>query len=278
MSGPLLVSTTADRLVVGPDRRPGPAGLSLVYLLDGAAVLAVDTAAPDTLVSLSLPRPLDDPARRLTHLVLGTLDAERLIRWSEETEPGAAQDAAPTRLLTPDTGGADRPLTITPGPLPLLGRLALGLEELVRPGPTDAAMALGLVDLGVLATDLAPGLAPDPPGRVLAEAGIDRWELLDPDGWDDAGEELLAATSRRAAHWHKSLHGAAPDLAGSTRCSGADPGRLATSPAAFRPGAASCACPQRPHRCRDWTRLPRPPLRPREDRRAPGGRPRPRRR
>lgn len=212
MNGPLVVSATADRLTVGPDHPPGPAGLAVVRLLAGAATLAVDTASSATLVSLTLPRALDDPARRLAHLVLGARDAEALIRWSEETGPTAAHDAVLAGRSTPTDGGADRPVPIR-GPLPLLGRLALGLEELTRRGTTEAAVAAALVDLGVLTLDLAPGLDPDPAGLALAAAGIGRWELVGPDGWDDAGGELLAATTRRTARWHKSLFSADPSLA-----------------------------------------------------------------
>jgi hypothetical protein len=219
VSAPLVATATADQVVVSSDHAPGPAGLVVVHLLGGDATLAVDTIEPATLVSIALSRPLGDAERRVAHRVLGAPHADAVVRWAGPAGSGRPRVVDPPVLPLPGTQGRGDPgrgrvTTIAAGPLPLLGRLALGLEELTRAGLTDPHLALGLVDLGVLALDLTPGLDPDPAGLVLAVAGIERWELVGPDGWDDAGPDLLAATARRSVRWHKSLFAADPSLAG----------------------------------------------------------------
>lgn len=202
--------TSPDEVLVLTSRPPGPAGLAVVTLLDGASSLAVDTAEPDTVLHLSLPDGPDGPdrsddrTRRLVAAVLDPAAAAELARWSARPSPRTPLPLHPTAI---DPRFARPSL----GRLGLFARLAVGLDEVVRPDLTGAALAASLVDLGALALDLAD-LGPVPDGAELVIAGLDRWEDLDPDEWDD-DDALLAATTRHSPQWRKSVYAHRPDLA-----------------------------------------------------------------
>ena len=109
------VANLSDQLLVVTGERPdGPAGLVVVELLDGSAELAVDTAEPDTVLSLTLARPLDDPAHRLARLILGPVIADALLPWLDRAGgPGSGSgprgpSPAPDRR-SPDRRPARRP-------------------------------------------------------------------------------------------------------------------------------------------------------------------------
>lgn len=223
------VANLSDQLLVVTGERPdGPAGLVVVELLDGSAELAVDTAEPDTVLSLALARPLDDPAHRLARLILGPVIADALLPWLDRAGgPGSGSGPrgpspvgqTSVRLGDRDTDrhsdsepSAQRVRPGAFGPGPLLGRLALGLAELTRPDLTDLEVAASLVEMGTLAGDLGPGLDPSPSGLALATAGIERWELLGPDDWE-TNPVVLEVVGIRQARWAKSLHQLDPTLA-----------------------------------------------------------------
>lgn len=244
---PFTVEELADDEVLVSGDQPGPAGLSAVSFLDGAANLAVDTADPSQVVRLSLPTGPDDRVRRLVDAVLDAASAADLLRWMEGRSPRppgalgvAPEDPRIARLPT--------------GRLELFGRLAVGLEELLRPDLTEAALAAALVDLGASAFDLS-ALGPGPDGAALVTAGLERWESLDSDAWDEESQRLLAAISRKRPQWMKSLWPHDPALVDRLEVLS---GELSDRMRHVRPVAAYAAIESLPEVTRMATRAPAP--------------------
>jgi hypothetical protein len=199
----------ADEILVTSDALPGPAGLATVALLEGAAELSVDGAEPDGVVSVMAAVSSDARTGLVMANVLDPGLAVDLDRWLAQPSPRTGR---PLSAPADGTGVARRAIR----GLGLLSRLAVGLDELARADLSEATRALSLVDLGVSAVDLAE-LGPLPDGTALVAAGLDRWEELDPDAWEDEADDLLAATIDRSSRWSKSLQRDRPDVAGRLR-------------------------------------------------------------
>ncbi|MBK6857230.1 MAG: hypothetical protein IPG97_11965 [Microthrixaceae bacterium] len=187
-----LTRTEHHRLASGGGT-PGPAGLAMVTLAGGTTEVDVDYARPDRLSFLAVPLEPSEDDLAVVRRVLG---------------PGTPTDS--DRWWMTSTSSTVRP--IGSNPLPLLGRLAVGLEELTATNHRDTVLAASLIDLGVHALDLTHDLNPEPSGLELVTAGLARWEHIDPDAWDEE-VELLAATTARSSRWVKAVYPHDPHLA-----------------------------------------------------------------
>lgn len=169
-------------LVTG--RLPGPAGLATVLLLDGAAELAVDVVEHDALVWLRLDAPTSPDAVRLARFLLGPLAAGRLV--------GSLGASGPIWDRATDEGDLDRWGQRDGLGLGSIGRLAVALAELGDPHLDERAVAIGLVEAGLLALEVGPEPAPRPSGLDLVRAGVARWEALGPGARIEGDPALLA--------------------------------------------------------------------------------------
>lgn len=170
---------------------PGPAGVALLDLLGGDAVLVADVAEPDLLVSLRVPELISDASRRVVDTVLGARVIEAL--------RGLPGDGTPAVVWRRELGS--RRTAIGQGGLGLIGRVALGVAEVTGAGRSDAAIAVGLVEAGVGAMLLESEISPSPGGLALVRAGVERWDALSGYAFDGQPAPFIDRFVAEARRW-----------------------------------------------------------------------------
>jgi hypothetical protein len=187
---------------------PGPAGAVTLELADGLVEILVDVAEPTNLLALHAEDPDDDRARQVIELLLGPMASARAARvgaddavvWNREADEPETTLARGARRGT------------APGGLGLIGRTALSTAEAAGPLVASAAEAVGLVEAGILALDLAVGLGIRPDPLAIVRAGMSRWHDLDDDEFDHLvpfAREIVD----RGERWSKVLGVHDPDAA-----------------------------------------------------------------
>ena len=170
---------------------PGPAGVAVLDLRGGDAVLVADVAEPDLLVSLQLPELAGEDSQRIADTVLGAGVINELRQLRGDGTPAVVwrrQDQA-------------RRTVIGQGGLGLIGRLAVGLAEITAADRSEAAIAIGLVEAGVGAVLLDREISPSPSGLALVRAGVARWEDLPPFAFDGLGMPTVDRLTVEAQRW-----------------------------------------------------------------------------
>ena len=170
---------------------PGPAGVAVLDLRGGDAVLVADVAEPDLLVSLQLPELAGEDSQRIADTVLGAGVINELRQLRGDGTPAVVwrrQDQA-------------RRTVIGQGGLGLIGRLAVGLAEITAADRSEAAIAIGLVEAGVGAVLLDREISPSPSGLDLVRAGVARWEDLPPFAFDGLGMPTVDRLTAEAQRW-----------------------------------------------------------------------------
>ncbi len=202
MNATLEIHLADGLVVISTGRPPGPAGVSALWLSDGAVELLVDTAEPHRLVSVTTDLGDLDRSEPSLHSLFGPMVTDSIAAWA-----ATASDGAP-----PASVGTHDPTLTVIGPMSRLGRLAVGLDEVSSEDPNPLVEALAMVDLGCDIINLVGDLRVDPAGQALVETGLDRLEHLRDEDREPPGGRLWQQILRRRPGWIETISDRRPDL------------------------------------------------------------------
>lgn len=235
-----LVATRIDGGLVVEARRPGPAGLSTARFGDGRVSVAVDTAEPDLVVSVTVDLPdlaggrpsgnapsgagssgdgataagrpgdflLGGPVGEVLWWLLGDDASASMERWWPGVEVGSSIELWSGPPVDPmlDDPRRRAQVRFRSSAAESVGRLALATGEIGRRNREPGPNALALVEAAVLAAQAEP-FGPVPSARVLLDAAARHLSGLGDDWLDHLGPVGIQRLDEHIDPWRGLLGG-----------------------------------------------------------------------